>query len=83
MIVFQVNPKCILAFPFEGDAPWTIYMNAITLWFAMQGMKIKARVFNASSVFAVLMASSRLEMRSTNDACTLALLPFSKSSSSP
>ncbi len=41
MIVFQVDPKRILAFPFEGDAPRAIYMDAVALWLALQGMEIK------------------------------------------
>ena len=41
MIVFQVDAKRVLAFPFEGDAPRAIYMDAVALWLALQGMEIK------------------------------------------
>jgi len=42
MVVFQIDPQRILAFPFEGNTPRAIYMDAVTFWFAMQGVKIEA-----------------------------------------
>jgi hypothetical protein len=42
MILFKIDLKCITIFPLKGDTPWTVDMNAITLWASLKAVKIKS-----------------------------------------
>jgi len=40
MILLQVNARGIAFRPFEGDAPWAVYMQAVAHWLSLQPMEL-------------------------------------------
>ncbi len=43
MILFKIDFQCITVFPFKGDTPWAIDMNAVTLRHSLKAVEIEAR----------------------------------------
>lgn len=47
MILLKIHSQSLGIFPLEGDAPGTVYVDRITLRFAVQSMKVKTGLSQA------------------------------------
>jgi hypothetical protein len=43
VVLLQVNSESVSVFPFEGDAPRTVDVQAVSCRFSLQGVEVEAR----------------------------------------
>jgi hypothetical protein len=63
VILLEVDTKRIAGLEFECDAPWSVDVNGITLWFAAQWMEVEAGQAISAGKVATSSMSTRRRMR--------------------
>jgi len=54
MVLFKINPVCITLFPFKGNAPWAIHMDAVSFRLPPQTMEIEPRHLQIIQYFSLI-----------------------------
>jgi len=79
VILFKIDPKRLTLFPLKGDTPRSIYVDAVTFWYAKKAVEIESCTFKSFTTSADPKLPSVVGNVIVNPGAPLGCAPFNSS----